>query len=97
MVSHCQVLEGERSSYASDVYSFGVLMWEVLTTELPWADKSRPREVFLAVLRGDQLDFPEEVPADSARVAKRCWSWEAGDRPPFREVLEELKSSGWKE
>ena len=93
--SRCQVLEGERSTYASDVYSFGVLVWEVATTELPWVNKKRPRDVFVAVLRGDQLVFPDDAPAGIAQVARRCWSVEADERPTFRAIMEGLKSAGW--
>ncbi|CAM9550292.1 unnamed protein product, partial [Ectocarpus fasciculatus] len=47
-----EVLNGKRSTYASDVYSFGVLVWEVTTTEVPWANKTCPVEIICAVLQG---------------------------------------------
>ncbi|CAN0383843.1 unnamed protein product, partial [Ectocarpus fasciculatus] len=47
-----EVLDSEGSSYESDVYSFGIVVWEVLSRELPWSNKSRPSEILTAVLRG---------------------------------------------
>ncbi|CAN0411915.1 unnamed protein product, partial [Ectocarpus sp. 8 AP-2014] len=40
-----EVLESGGSTHASDVYSFGIVVWEVVSGELPWANKTRPREI----------------------------------------------------
>lgn len=90
-----QVLESDGSSYASDVYSFGVVVWEVITRELPWAEKTRPREILTAVLRGSRPSFHPDAPCDIADIAKACWSGEPKERTTFRAILEGMKANGW--
>ncbi|CAM9606844.1 unnamed protein product, partial [Hapterophycus canaliculatus] len=45
-----EVLDATRSTYASDVYSFGIVAWEVLSRELPWANVTHPRDVYIRVV-----------------------------------------------
>ncbi|CAM9415830.1 unnamed protein product [Ectocarpus fasciculatus] len=42
-----EVLESGGSTYKSDVYSFGIVVWEVFSRQLPWANKTRPRDILL--------------------------------------------------
>lgn len=68
-------------------------MWEVVTTELPWANKL-PLEILCAVLGGKRPDFPLGTPAFIADVARRCWAEKVDERPTFRAVMEDLKYCG---
>lgn len=86
----CQVLNSEGSTMESDVYSFGVVVWEVVTTELPWANK-KPLEIYCAVLGGRRPDFPLDTPAFIADVARRCWAGKADERPTFRAIMKDLR------
>ena len=77
------------------MFSFGVVVWEVVTTELPWAKAKSPRDVLCAVLRGDRPKFPAHSHTDVADIARRCWADERKDRPTFLSLMQELKSIGW--
>lgn len=90
-----QVLNGKRRTYASDVYSFGVLVWEVITTEVPWAKKTSPLEIICTVLQGGRPEFTANAPAAIAKVANDCWVEETEKRPTFRELMEDFKTNGW--
>ena len=94
---HPQVLEEEGSSYASDVYSFGIVVWEVVSRKLPWANKTRPREILSAVLRGKRPSFHVDAPADVVEIAKACWGGEPEERTTFAAILEDMKAKGWRE
>eukprot|EP00903_Cladosiphon_okamuranus_P017814 g16394.t1 len=90
-----EVLESEGSSYESDVYSFGIVVWEVISRELPWAKKTRPRDILTAVWRGDRPSFPVDAPADIADIAKACWCAEPKERTTFSAILEGMKAGEW--
>ena len=90
-----QVLESEGSSYESDVYSFGIVVWEVISRELPWAKKTRPRDILTAVWRGDRPSFPIDAPADIVDIAKACWCAEPKERTTFSAILEDMKAEEW--
>ena len=92
-----QVLESGGSTYKSDVYSFGIVVWEVLSRELPWANKTRPRDILSAVLMGIRPSFHVDAPSDIVGIAKSCWGGEPEDRTTFRAILEDMKAKGWRE
>ena len=88
-----QVLDSGGSSYPSDVYSFGIVVWEVLSRERPWANKTRPSEILTAVLRGARPSFRADAPADIVDIARACWGGEPEERTTFGAVLEGM--NGW--
>ncbi|CAM9416640.1 unnamed protein product [Ectocarpus fasciculatus] len=90
-----EVLESEGSSYESDVYSFGIVTWEVISRELPWAKKTRPRDILTAVWRGDRPSFHVDAPGDIVDIAKACWCAEPKERTTFSVILEGMKAGEW--
>ncbi|CBJ30846.1 similar to CG1848-PA, isoform A/ leucine rich repeat protein [Ectocarpus siliculosus] len=79
-----EVLEAKETSKASDVYSFGMVAWEVLTRQTPWADQTRPRDIFLrVVMREERPAIPADAPVDIAEMVRSCWAQEPLDRPTF--------------
>ncbi|CAM9108702.1 unnamed protein product [Ectocarpus sp. 8 AP-2014] len=92
-----EVLESGGSTYKSDVYSFGVVVWEVLSRELPWANKTRPRDILSAVLMGIRPSFHVDAPADIVDIAKACWGGEPEERTTFSAILEGMDAKRWRE
>ncbi|CAM9803329.1 unnamed protein product [Ectocarpus fasciculatus] len=86
-----EVLEREPHTFKSDVYSFGVVVWEVITTEVPWANKTRLKDIFCAVIQGDRPEFPAHADDVYMEVATRCWTEEANERPSFRSLMADLR------
>lgn len=65
-----QVLDGDSSTCASDVYSFGIVAWEVLSTELPWASLTRPRDIYIQVApKNLRPNIPYGTPSDIAAIS----------------------------
>eukprot|EP00752_Nemacystus_decipiens_P018469 g16559.t1 len=92
-----EVLESGGSTYMSDVYSFGIVVWEVVSRELPWANKTRPRDILSAVLMGIRPSFHVDAPSDIVNIANACWGGEPEDRTTFGAILEDMKAKGWHE
>ena len=90
-----QVLDSHGTTCKSDVYSFGIVVWEVLSRQLPWSNKTRPSQILSAVLMGVRPSFPVDAPADIADIAKACWCAEPKERTTFRAILEGMKAGEW--
>lgn len=87
------MLSATGSTYASDVYSFGIVTWEVLSRELPWADVTHPREVYIRVVLNElRPEIPAEAPAGLADIMRACWAGDPEARPTFSAVMKGLKS-----
>ena len=90
-----QVLSATGSTYASDVYSFGIVAWEVLSRELPWADVTHPREVYIRVVLNElRPKIPANVPTDLADTIRECWAGDPEARPAFGAVMTSIQSRG---
>lgn len=89
------MLESGGSTYASDVYSFGIVVWEVISRELPWANKTRPRDILSAVLMGVRPSFHVDVPADIVHIARACWDGAPEARTTFTAIMKDMKAKGW--
>jgi sterile alpha motif and leucine zipper-containing kinase AZK len=81
-----EVLRGDDFDCSSDVYAFGVIMWEVLTCEIPWVDKSMAQLVGLVGFQRAQLEVPKRLPngcpPDYVSVMQQCWA-DPPQRPTF--------------
>lgn len=93
-----QVLDSKGTSFAGDMYSFGVVVWEAVTTEVPWAGEGLGRDIYLrVVVKGDRPKIPAGTPEDIAGVMRDCWADAAGERPKASEILARMRSHGWNE
>ena len=85
-----EVLQGMPCNEASDVYSFGVILWELLSGEEPWSDKSAMQVVGAVGFAGQRLSVPEGTSPALANLMERCFG-EPLDRPSFSEIISLLK------
>ncbi|XP_013406670.1 Abelson tyrosine-protein kinase 2 isoform X2 [Lingula anatina] len=77
-------------STKSDVWAFGVLLWELATygmSPYPGVDLS---EVYHLLERGYRMERPQGCPENIYLLMRKCWQWEASERPTFREIKEDL-------
>lgn len=85
-----EVLQGKSCNESSDVYSFGVILWELLSGEEPWSDKSAMQVVGAVGFAGQRLAVPEGTSPALADLMERCFG-EPDDRPSFSEIISLLK------
>ena len=77
-------------SKAVDVYAFGLIVFEIVTTEVPFKDTS-----YIALMGkiadGERPEIKGTTESYKALIEK-CWSQNPGDRPTFDQIIETLKN-----
>jgi serine/threonine protein kinase len=84
------VLKNQPCNESSDVYSFGVILWELLTGEQPWEDRSAMQVVGAVGWNHERLAVPEAAHPTLRALLERCFGV-AADRPAFSEIISILK------
>uniref|UniRef100_A0A8C5H3Z9 Tyrosine-protein kinase n=1 Tax=Gouania willdenowi TaxID=441366 RepID=A0A8C5H3Z9_GOUWI len=86
-----EVLHYSKYSSKSDIWSFGVVMWEVYSEgRTPFENRSNV-EVVTDITRGIRLYRPHRASPSLYAVMYRCWHEKPQGRPPFSELLQEIK------
>lgn len=85
-----EVLQGSPCNEASDVYSFGVILWELLTGQEPWCDKSTIQVVGAVGFSGQRLAIPGRCSANLAALLNACFDLPE-KRPSFGDIILTIK------
>ena len=83
-----------RFSTKSDVWSFGVTLYEVVTLggePYPLITLANQWLVLEAIHNGFRIPRPEACPKGLYEVMLKCWNKDAGKRPSFLSLFQELK------
>lgn len=86
-----EAVQGGSASRAADVYAFGVLLWQMYTSEQPFAGLTAEA---VQDLKGKsppwRLMFPPGAPPDFQVLAEACMAGEAAQRPTFDAITKQL-------
>lgn len=85
-----EVASGKPYNHKVDVYSFGMILWELVAYEKPFDGMNREQFYDRVVHGGYRPDITKKFPNDLADLIRKCWSYEATDRPNFDKVIEDL-------
>lgn len=80
-----------KFSTKSDVWAFGVLLWEIATygmSPYPGIDLT---EVFHRLESGYRMERPPGCPPEVYELMRKCWQWNAQDRPTFKSIHHDLE------
>uniref|UniRef100_A0A8C8J9F0 Tyrosine-protein kinase n=1 Tax=Oncorhynchus tshawytscha TaxID=74940 RepID=A0A8C8J9F0_ONCTS len=80
-----------KFSCKSDVWSFGVLMWEAYTLGMKPYKGMKGNEVIQMIENGERMDIPPNCPAEMYDLMKKCWTYNADERPGFAVVEPRLR------
>ncbi|XP_063632988.1 tyrosine-protein kinase Abl isoform X1 [Cydia splendana] len=78
-------------STKSDVWAFGILLWEIATygmSPYPGVDLA---DVYHMLEKGYRMECPPGCPPAVYELMRRCWQWNAPDRPTFHKIHHDLE------
>ena len=90
-----EMLRGDKKyTRAIDVFSFGIMCVELWNERLPYMEKNfdSPFTFTVYVMDGHRPRIRKNCPKALSRMISRCWSEDRQERPPFREIVEELET-----
>ncbi|XP_011607958.2 mitogen-activated protein kinase kinase kinase 20 [Takifugu rubripes] len=87
-----EVIQSLPVSETCDTFSFGVVLWEMLTSEIPFKGLEGLQVAWLVVEKNERLTIPSGCPASFAELMRSCWASEPKDRPMFKQILATLES-----
>ncbi|VVB11993.1 unnamed protein product [Arabis nemorensis] len=87
-----EVLRSEPSNEKCDVFSFGVILWELMTTLIPWDRLNSIQVVGVVGFMDRRLDLPEGLNPRIASIIQDCWQTDPAKRPSFEELISRMMS-----
>jgi serine/threonine protein kinase len=86
-----ELLDRNVFSEKSDVYSFAIVLWEIWHGGVPWRGL-QPMQIMRKVVdKGERPPVPAGMPSKLRELMVRAWSGDPGGRPPFQEIVSEVR------
>ncbi|KAK6932572.1 Serine-threonine/tyrosine-protein kinase, catalytic domain [Dillenia turbinata] len=74
-----------------DVYSFGLILWELVTSTIPYEDMTPIQAAFAVVNKNLRPPIPEDCPPAMRALIEQCWSLQPEKRPEFWQIVKVLE------
>ncbi|WOL00195.1 serine/threonine-protein kinase STY46-like [Canna indica] len=87
-----EVIEHRPYDHKADVFSFGLVLWELLTSKLPYEGLTPLQAALGVVQKKLRPKIPEETHPSLAELIKKCWQQNPAQRPDFSLILQILES-----
>ena len=85
-----EVARHEPYRKSADVFSFAMLCFELITHEVPFADKLPVMASLATSFQGLRPPLPSGIPPLISDLITRCWHADPTERPSFEKVHEGL-------
>ncbi|CAI5477744.1 unnamed protein product [Closterium sp. Yama58-4] len=87
-----EVIDHKPYTRKVDVYSFGIVLWELVTSELPFKGLTFIQLAFNVVNKNMRPEVPAGCEPELAALMQECWDAEADKRPEFTQVVARLEA-----
>ena len=81
-----EVARNERYSKSADVFSFAMLLFELITHQVPFADRAPMLAVLATSMQGQRPPIPDGTPELLRTLVHDCWQDSPAKRPTFEHV-----------
>ncbi|MEE6516221.1 hypothetical protein FKM82_025501 [Ascaphus truei] len=92
-----EALREKLFSTKSDVWSFGILLWEIYSFGRVPYPRIALKDVVPRVEKGYKMEAPDGCPHVVYELMQQCWNLDSNQRPPFRNLREQLENIKAKE
>ena len=75
---------------ACDVYAYGMVLYSIMTRQPIFTINNEMVLGYLIATEGLVPVVPEYIPASLTSIMVQCWTFSPADRPPIRQVYQEL-------
>ena len=82
----------KKQTKSGDVYAFGLILYELLTTEIPYKNLE-DFQIYNELQNGHHPHFTHPIGEAYKNLIERCWSNDPEERPTFSEIIEELETN----
>ncbi|XP_048776064.1 mitogen-activated protein kinase kinase kinase 13-A-like isoform X2 [Ostrea edulis] len=86
-----EVIRNEPCSEKVDIWSFGVVVWELLSSEIPYKDVDSSAIIWGVGSNSLHLPVPSTCPEGFKLLMRQCWEAKTRNRPSFKQVLMHLE------
>lgn len=86
-----EVIEHKPYDERADVFSFGIVLWELLTSKVPYQDMTPLQAAVGVVQKGLRPGIPANCPPALGEIMQSCWDGNPAARPTFRMLTARLQ------
>ncbi|KAL6639789.1 hypothetical protein ACP70R_022611 [Stipagrostis hirtigluma subsp. patula] len=86
-----EVLNYQPYDNKADVYSFAIVLWELMTSKIPYNAMSPCLTAVGVTQQGLRPELPENTHPRLLNLMQRCWDAIPSNRPSFSDIVTELE------
>jgi len=86
-----EIMKGNKYEEASDVFSYGMILWELISSEIPYYGLTPYQVIGIVSDCKKIVTVPSEGHPALKLIIKKCLHYEISYRPSFEEIIVYLK------